>query len=105
MSSFLEKLERMNVRFPADAKEWYIQEAKSLGMSTSQYISYVLVMHKRNQETTQALKDLSQMTKSVEVQETNKEMMQFIKSPEYKEMVKEIQNQNSGNRKQKRQLK
>ena len=100
-----EGLERIGLRIPSEVKEWYMKESLSLGLSMSQYMSFVLVNHQRNQEATQALKNLSEMSKNQDVIETNKEMLELLRTPEFKEAMKEYQIEIAGNRKDKRQLK
>jgi antitoxin component of RelBE/YafQ-DinJ toxin-antitoxin module len=88
-----EGLERVGLRVPEDVKEWYMKESNALGLTMSQYMSFVLVTHKRNQESAEAIRNVSEMSKDPEVMNLNREMLELMKSPEIMLALKEYQEQ------------
>lgn len=104
MATKIEGLERVVMRLPINVKEWYRQESESLGMTMSQYMSYLLVTYKRNQEAAEAIKNLSALTTDQEVKDQNKEIIEMMKSDEVKEMLKEISKETAVNRRERRHL-
>lgn len=108
MATKQDSLERVALRIPPEVKAWYQEESIGLGLSMGQYMSYVLVTFQRNQETVNAVKNLSEMAKDSDIKGQNQEFLDFLKTPEYKQIISSLvdeQKKTDSNRQQRRKEK
>lgn len=59
-------LVRMNISTSDEVKEWYQAQAQEYGMSMSALMSFVLTQYKKNEESREMIKELNQVSKSMD---------------------------------------
>lgn len=72
------KLIRINVNLEQSVKEWYQYKAKTMGMSMSQLMSYILTNYHDNQMQSQNLADIKNMAYDEQLKNDNKEMYSML---------------------------
>lgn len=80
-------MERVSFRLPSDVKAWYVEEAKSLGMSMTSLLAYILTTHQRTQDSSRAIKMLVDMSKSDKFKKMNTEVIELFNSAEFKQLL------------------
>lgn len=59
-------LVRLNISTSEDVREWFKVQAEEYGMSMSALMSFVLTQYKKNEESRELLKDLSQISSNMD---------------------------------------
>ena len=76
------KLVRINVNLEENVKKWYQYKARSMGMSMSQLMAYILTNYHDQQINAQNLAEIKNMAYDEQLKNDNKElykmMMEFI---------------------------
>jgi DNA-binding ferritin-like protein len=68
-------LERVNIRMPIEAKDWFKKEAKKYGTTMSVMIAFVLVNYKEQRDSARAVADLAKQSEGT----TTNEILKGIK--------------------------
>lgn len=74
-------LVRMNISTSDEVKEWYQAQAQEYGMSMSALMSFVLTQYKKNEESREMIKELNQVSKSMDtgkMLEDMKSIMEYV---------------------------
>lgn len=72
------ELVRININIEKNVKEWYQYKAKTMGMSMSQLMSYILTNYHDNQIQSQNLADIKNMAYDENLKAENKEMYNMM---------------------------
>lgn len=83
------ELVRININIEKNVKEWYQYKAKSMGMSMSQLMSYILTNYYDGQKNAETLKDIKNMAYDEQLKADNKEMYALM--VEFMKSVKDVQ--------------
>ena len=73
-------LNRCNVQVEDAVKDWYMFKAKSMGMSMSQLMAFVLANWYENHITADAVRLLSELGKGEDLKQTNAEMAKLLEA-------------------------
>lgn len=72
------KLIRINVNLEQSVKEWYQYKARTMGMSMSQLMSYILTNYHDSQVQAQNLADIKNIAYDEKLKNDNKEMYAML---------------------------
>lgn len=72
-------LNRCNVQVEDAVKEWYMFKAKSMGMSMSQLMSFVISNWYESHKNAEALQILAEISKGDDLKETNANTLEILK--------------------------
>lgn len=59
-------LVRMNISSSEEVRDWYKAQAEEYGMSMSALMSFVLTQYKKNEESRELIKELNQVSKTMD---------------------------------------
>lgn len=71
-------LNRCNVNVEDEIKNWYMCKARSMGMSMSQLMSYVIYSYYEQHTNSDALKALASLSSDDNLRQTNNNLSAFI---------------------------
>ena len=71
-------LNRCNVQVEDDVKEWYMYKAKSMGMSMSQLMSFVLSNWYEQHINADAVRMIAELNKDEDLKQTNQNVLAMI---------------------------
>lgn len=71
-------LNRCNVNIEDDCKDWFMIKAKSMGMSMSQLMSFILTNYYDAQLNADAMKNISAMNQNPALTEANKNLVEMM---------------------------
>lgn len=57
---------RLNISTSEEVRDWYKAQAEEYGMSMSALMSYVMTQYKKNEESREMLKELNQVSKTMD---------------------------------------
>lgn len=80
--------ERVSLYVDPEVKQWYSDIAESYGMALSAYMKFILISHMNNVKNQEAVRALSDASKSQEVQEQTRilsELVALFKDEQQKE--------------------
>lgn len=87
-------LNRCNVQVEDDVKDWYMYKARSMGMSMSQLMAFVLSNWYEQHINADAVRMIADLNKNGELQETNRNVLELL--TEFQQMeLEETQPKNS----------
>ena len=72
-------LNRCNVQVEDEVKEWYMYKSKSMGMSMSQLMSFVLANWYESHKNAEALQIIAELSKGEDLKETNANTLEILK--------------------------
>lgn len=71
-------LNRCNVQVEDDVKEWYMYKAKSMGMSMSQLMAFVLSYWYEQHINADAVRMIAELNKDEDLKQTNQNVLAMI---------------------------
>lgn len=72
-------LNRCNVNVEDSIKDWYMFKARSMGMSMSQLMSFVLANWYESHRNAEALQIIAELSKGDDLKETNANTLEILK--------------------------
>lgn len=91
-------LNRCNVQVEDEVKSWYVYTAKSMGMSTSQLMSFVLSQWYEQHINADAVRVIAEMNKNGELTQVTQELFQLI--AEFQQVLDEAKEEEENEQKE-----